>query len=569
MSLTGALNIARSGLAVSQALLQTTGNNIANASDPNYTREVASGTPAVGQQVAPGIFIGNGVDLSGVRRQIDSALESRLRGSVSDSQAANTDKQWLGQLESAFNALGTSSLSAQESTFFNSWSNLANKPADPGLRQVVLQNGDSLAQGFQQLRTQLVGLQSSAGGSVKTLAGQADQLAQQIADLNGQIVTSGGSSGGNNSLLDQRDAAIGQLSQLINVQTIDQPNGVTNIYVGSQPLVLNAQNLGIGVKQTAASGTTTNGLVTYTPIFKNNNGAINATGGQLGALVGVQKQINSAVDDLDTQAHALIFELNKLHASGQGTTGFTSATASNTVADATVALNSPKTALKFIPTNGSFVVHVKQKDTGLTTSTLVQVGLNGQPTDTTLNSLKTSLGAINGVNATIAGGKLSIGSANPKAEISFSQDSSGTLAALGINNFYTGNDARNIAVNQTLVATPTLLAAAQNGDAGDNQTARAIAALGSTPVASLKGQSLTDQYQATINRIGTAASTANKEADAAQGITDTLTSQRSALSGVSLDEETVNLIRQQQAFQGAARLITTIDAMMASLFAIV
>ena len=87
-------------------------------------------------------------------------------------------------------------------------------------------------------------------------------------------------------------------------------------------------------------------------------------------------------------------------------------------------------------------------------------------------------------------------------------------------------------------------------------------------MASLKGQSLTDQYQATINRIGTAASTANKEADAAQGITDTLTSQRSALSGVSLDEETVNLIRQQQAFQGAARLITTIDAMMASLFAI-
>ena len=40
------------------------------------------------------------------------------------------------------------------------------------------------------------------------------------------------------------------------------------------------------------------------------------------------------------------------------------------------------------------------------------------------------------------------------------------------------------------------------------------------------------------------------------------------LSGVSLDEETVNLIRQQQAFQGAARLITTINAMMASLFAI-
>ena len=556
-------------MAVSQALLQTSGNNIANAGNADYTRQVASSTPGPGQQLAPGMFVGTGVDLSSVQRQIDSALESRLRGSISDSQAANTSQQWLSQIESAFNALGDSNLSTQESTFFNSWSSLANTPQDAGLRQIVLQNGDNLAQSIQQLRSQLVGIQSNAGGTVKTLVDQANALAQQVADLNGQIAVASGGSGGDNALLDQRDAAIKQLSQLMDVQTVDQANGVVNVYVGSEPLVMNADNLGISVKQSTSSGTTTNGLVTYAPVFKNNGGSMNITGGQLGALAGVQKQINGAVDSLDTHAHALIFELNKLHASGQGLQGFSSTTSTNVVADATVPLNDPKSGLKFVPANGSFVLHVKQKDTGLITSTLVQVDLTGQGAGTTLNSLQASLAAINGVTASVAAGKLTIAAASPNLEISFSQDSSGTLAALGINNFYTGNDARNIAVNKSLVSQPGLLAAAQNGDPADNQTARAIAALGSTAVASLNGQSLNDQYQTTTNGIGSAVASAKNNAQAAQSITDTLTSQRDALSGVSLDEETVNLMRQQQAFQGAARLITTIDTMMTSLFAIV
>ena len=78
----------------------------------------------------------------------------------------------------------------------------------------------------------------------------------------------------------------------------------------------------------------------------------------------------------------------------------------NVVADPTVALNSTAAGLKFTPTNGSFVVHVKDATTGLEKSTLVQVNLTGQPTDTTLNSLAASLAAIPGVTATVSGGQL-------------------------------------------------------------------------------------------------------------------------------------------------------------------
>lgn len=559
MSLIGALNAGKSGLAVQQAALQVTGNNISNAGNADYTRQVADLSPSPDQQLQPGIFIGTGVDLTAVRRQIDDALEARIRGSVSDNSSANATQQWLSRVESVFDALGTDNLSTAMGAFFNSWSNLANQPQDIGLRQVVLQNGDTLAKKFNTQRQQLSDLNSNVATELQSQVQAADNLASQIATLNGQIVTAEGGTGGTaNSLRDQRDAVLKQLSQLMNVSTVQQPDGAVNVYVGSEPLVFNTDSRGVALTYQESNGTTT-----PTVVFKTTNGTVPlGGGGQLGALVDMQARITGVVTQEDTLAHNLIFELNKLHASGQGIAGVSSVTGTNAVADPTKALNSTASGLAFAPNNGSFVVHVRQKASGLVTSTLVQVNLAGQPTDTTLNSLAASLNGINGVTATIAGGRLQISAANSAVDLSFSQDSSGVLAALGVNSFYTGKDASDIAVNSVVMNQPQLLAAAKNGDSADNQTALAIAALESQPVAALNGTSLKDTYQAMIDGVASQTAAAKTNAQATQMVMDTLQAQRQTLSGVSLDEEAVNLMQQQRAFQGAAKLVTTINDMM-------
>jgi flagellar hook-associated protein 1 FlgK len=217
-------------------------------------------------------------------------------------------------------------------------------------------------------------------------------------------------------------------------------------------------------------------------IFKANNGTMKLTGGQLGGLASAQQEISGTIDNVDSLAGNLIFELNKLHASGQGLEGLTSTTATNALDDTTVPLNDPKSGLKEVPNNGSFVVHVTNKTTGLTTSTLVQVDLDGQnANDTTLDSLTADLNGIANVNASVSGGKLKIATSSSDVEVSFSQDSSGVLAALGINNFYQGTNASDIAVNSAIQADPKLLAAAKNGEPADNQTALAIANHESVP----------------------------------------------------------------------------------------
>src|SRR5437762_9502649 len=272
MSLIGALNTGKTALAVQQAALQVTGNNISNAGNADYTRQTASTSPTPDQQFTPGIFLGTGVNLNAVQRQIDESLQGRIRGSISDNEAADQTQQWLGRVESTFNELSDDDLSTQLSTFFNSWSNLANKPQDIGLRQVVIQNGDNVAKWFNDLRGQLGQLRTDSVDRMNALAKDADSLAQQVADLNKQIaVAEGGGGGGgqSNGLRDQRDAVLTKLSQLIDIKTVPQSDGVVNVYVGSEPLVVDAQNRGVGLRTE-----TVYGKLVSTVIFKANNGAM-------------------------------------------------------------------------------------------------------------------------------------------------------------------------------------------------------------------------------------------------------------------------------------------------------
>jgi len=238
MSLNGALNIGSSALQASQAALQVTGNNIANTGNANYSREVAVVSDTPDQELSSGVYVGTGVDLSAIERQVDESLNSRLNSAMSDNSAATTTQNWSSQVETVFNALGSNSLDTQLSTFTSDWSSLANDPTSVGQRQVVIQDGQSLAQQFNSLNSQLQTIQSNLGSQLTALTTNVNQLAQQIGSLNQQIATSQGAAGSNNQLLDQRDAAVQQLSQLVNVQTVNQGNGTVNVYIGSESLVL-------------------------------------------------------------------------------------------------------------------------------------------------------------------------------------------------------------------------------------------------------------------------------------------------------------------------------------------
>src|SRR3984957_2998097 len=199
MSLIGALDAGSTALAAQQAAIQVVGNNLANAANPNYDEEQAVLTETPTTQYGAGVSIGTGVDLTAVQRQVDDALNERLRSSMSDNSSATAGQTWLTQVESAFNALSGQDVGSQMNTFLSSWSQLANNPTDTGQRQVVLQDGQTLASSFQSLSGQLDDLQSSINTQLAGQTNVANGLAQQVATLNEQIaVSEAGTSGQNN-----------------------------------------------------------------------------------------------------------------------------------------------------------------------------------------------------------------------------------------------------------------------------------------------------------------------------------------------------------------------------------
>ena len=144
-------------------------------------------------------------------------------------------------------------------------------------------------------------------------------------------------------------------------------------------------------------------------------------------------------------------------------------------------------------------------------------------------------------------------------EISFSDDTSGALAALGINTFFTGRSANTIEVNQVLLDDPTVLAVGAGHVPGSNDTALAIAALQDVALDELGGVSLREYWQNSVNSLAVRTSAANAAVESAQLVRESLYSQVQAVSGVSLDEESINLLTFQRQFQAAARFISVID----------
>lgn len=97
----------------------------------------------------------------------------------------------------------------------------------------------------------------------------------------------------------------------------------------------------------------------------------------------------------------------------------------------------------------------------------------------------------------------------------------------------------------------------------------AIAGLRTERIKNLGNVTLTDRWDQTVQNIAVRTSAAKTNAGATRVVRENLDAQRSSLSGVSLDEEAINLLSYQRAYQASARFISTVDELTQSLLAII
>ena len=565
MGLNGALQIGRSAMLSSQAAISVTGNNLANAATPGYHRQIAGLTPNGSSPIGRNQFVGTGVALSTINRAIDSALQSRLRDAISDENAAAIDERFLSSVEAIQNELSDNDLSSKLSAFFNAFSELANNPLDNAVRSVVVQQAVSLTDHVNLLQDQYTMLRTESDRALGASVERVDGLLGEIAVLNGQIAMAegGGGGGGANSLRDRRDQLIDEVSGFIDIDTVPQENGSVDILVGSIPVVLAGESRGITMRTESGP----NGLEVSIRVEEDGT-ILDAKSGSIGALQRQREEtILPAMATLDEFASELVFQVNDLHAQGQGLANRTEVIGSVVGIDANEHLNATGSGVPWEIRNGVFELHVVNASTGLRATYQVAVDPDEMSLQDLVDRINVDLGVSDATASIGPSGEFRI-TADPGHEIAFSDDSSGVLAGLGVNGLFTGTNASEITVDQSVLDDPSLLATSKDFTSGGNDIALAIVELENRANDAFGGRSLREKWQSEVNTLAVATGAARTRYESSVLVRESLEAQNQAVSGVSIDEEAIDLMTLQRQFQAAARFITVIDEAMQVLLSI-
>jgi flagellar hook-associated protein 1 FlgK len=562
MSLFGSIQMGGNTLQAMQIGLQVVGNNIANANTPGYVRQEAIYSPAPVQRVG-GLIIGTGVQIDSIVQKLDKFVQERLIGAHGDRANAEAQEGVYRDLETLINELSDNTdLSSALTGFFNSVDEVLKAPANAATRNLAVGKGVALTENINNLDARVSDVQSQLDERVTADANEINDLSEQIRKLNVQIAsTEGGDSTASEAggLRVKRQTAVDRLSELLGIQVTEQPSGGISVAVGGDFLVFEGQKREVEVSKTSQS-ITSGGIIQ----FADTHGKLQSTTGEVAGFYTARDQIvGGFLNKLDDLAGKLAFEFNRVYSQGQGLVGFQKLSSVEGVQNAGAALDAA--GLPFTPVSGTFDVLVHSKGDDLTRTTPIHVDLDGLDEDTSLNSLAQQLDSIDGISASVsATGQLQLSADSTDIEFAFSGDTSGALAALGLNTFFTGSTAANIGVNGELkgIDNAGKFAASLGGIGEDSANAERLSAFLDQPLDSAGNASLSDLYNQMINEVTEGSSVAKSVAEGFRTFEGTLDGQQQAVSGVSIDEEAVNMMTLQRIYQASAKYIQTISDLL-------
>ena len=310
---TAIFTIGRSGLTASRRSLELTAQNIANAENVDYSRR----TLTQGELVMTGSIGTNAADsLGGVRPGVIERAESALvqrqaRDANSARAAAETEFFALREAESA---LETSGVFTGLVEYEAALTRLQNNPTEPALRLSALEAGRKMAGNFRIANGTLANARSlvQAEASAETLT--VNELANELAKINADLVGAREGTAGRAALLDARDKALRGLAEEFAIQPTFNPDGTANVTLAGTPpvaLVTGASAQAVAVTF-AADGTAS---------FTVGGSAFAPGGGAMAGRAAALAEMASLQGALDGLAVSAITISNTAQAAGAGLDG--------------------------------------------------------------------------------------------------------------------------------------------------------------------------------------------------------------------------------------------------------
>jgi flagellar hook-associated protein 1 FlgK len=565
MSLFSAIQGSANALRVHQLGLQVVGNNIANVNTPGYIRQELVLNPALGYR-AGSLIIGQGVEAVGVQQKLDNFTLDRLRNTRSQLSYQEQVQATNSSVESIFNELSENDLSSRLSSLANAFQDVANQPGSESMQALVIQRGQELATQLREISSSLAEGAAQMRHEIGASVDQINRIAQSLADLNKRIVeVEGGTSSSAVGLRDERLKLLDELATYVDVSVSEQPSGSTTVFVGGDYIVSD----GIA-RQIKASAIAEDGAQVIELRFADTDSSLDLQGGK---LKGLYESINRSSADgyqgkIDKLAKDVIYVVNRIHSQGQGNKGFQSVLSDAVLGPSDLPLELSNSGFQI--DNGSFEIRVTDSRTGETKSYEFPVKQLGLETDTTAEELADAINNVSGLSASVTNdGRFEIRSDSPAISFSFANDTSGALAALGINTFFTGNSANTIAVKQEIISDPSLLAVSLDGVGNGASNAIRLSEAFSSPNELLGGRSLNGIYDSIVSEMTRDINTQKGVTDGLRNFMQTLEARHLGISGVSLDEEAVKMLLYQKAFQATAKVVSAASELLDTLVNII
>ncbi len=317
-TISSALSLITGALNADQAALDVVSNNVANASNTTYTRQVPNW-----QENAPivvnGASYGTGVTMTGGVSQRDRVLNQRLQQQQQASSSASALESALTTLETNFTVASSTTSSGNVgldiTNFFNSMTQLEASPTSNPLRQQLLASATTLAGDISGTAVSLNAQQSSLDQSITTAVAQVNTLTASLAQVSQQIQTTSPNQDAG-VLEDQRQNDLTQLAQLIGInQVTTENNGLSVTTTGGLLLATNGQSFNL-----------TTGMVSgVSHIFLNGTDIttqLASGGGQIGGQLTARDQlIPNTMATLDQLAYSISTNVNTVNNAGTDLAG--------------------------------------------------------------------------------------------------------------------------------------------------------------------------------------------------------------------------------------------------------
>jgi len=505
------LETARKSLASQQRALDVTGHNIANVNTPGYSRQTAilATTPALPYPSNKVNFeagqVGTGVTVEAITRM---RLEYIDRQIWQESYTYGENEQrmaTLQKIEILFNEPSDAGIRSVVDKYFESLQELSKQPENRDARDVVRQRGIALAQYMNHTFNQLVEIKDDLKYTLQEKVKNVNEIGVKIAQLNSEIKKITAAGDNPNDLYDQRDYLLDQLSKFVDITVSYDQCGRIMVSINGTTFVNGDSSLTMEVIDINPPAT---GKLSEIGLRWQETGMpVKVDGGEFRAILDLY---NTETEDYLQRVNDLTLsiaaKINSIHENGQG-------------------LKNNANDLNEQPQSGIPFFTFRSGDPRLAAKS-IQVSaeiMNGD----------------SGLNAIAAAAR------QTDPTVYLPGDGSNALAMAKL------KDSNTLIVFDLVESPP---------GSGIFRTVEQVS--GSLQ----KGDATFDDFiRGTIAKLGVDCQEAKRMVENQNALIEQLIYSRDAVSGVSLDEEAMNMIKYQHAYNAASRVITVVDGMIDTL----